>query len=148
MCNTYYMLYVLHFTPSTKNKKMKIKKDSKYYFGDPCYVIKDDEDWDRFCDEFQHSGSLNIIRLKNGAICYAASTTYGDGCYSVKISEKEQEIIGEVFVDAGVLSVIEIIDDWYINPTPSDGVVFTATEDGVFEVEDCNWQGVISCITG
>lgn len=74
----------------------------KYYVGDPCYVIND-ENWRKIClnmdwDKHSNCGEKNIIRIGDDSY-YEATTKYGDGGY--------KDNSGRMYsVDAGVIGVV------------------------------------------
>jgi hypothetical protein len=92
----------------TNNTIQKVLPAGLYFFGDPCYVL-DDQDWLRFChyfDNFFASSdavvSDSLIELNeewNGTI--ANYTAYGDGEY-----ESDCESF-TCFVDSGMIGLVE-----------------------------------------
>jgi len=76
-----------------------------YYVGDPCYVIRDDNEWREFLEllgkaEEARGGPMlpHIIRFK-GHDCFVSSTNTGDGLYRDQSGT-------EYPVDAGMLAAI------------------------------------------
>ena len=89
----------------------------KYWIGDPCYVFPDEghmeSKWDELLDVVEFF-KTPYGELDNGKIkVWAASTAYGDGCYTANN--------GKTFrVDAGLLGIVpqETVD--YLGRTDSD----------------------------
>ena len=80
----------------------------KYWIGDPCYVLDDDNgdfDWGtfcRFCFQGDSSGRKNEGIVTHQGITFAYfGTAYGDGAYV----DQEGNLYG---VDAGMLGCIPI----------------------------------------
>ena len=81
----------------------------KYWIGDPCYAIKN-ENWSKMIDETGCFGLELEIPVKNwdngfyeynGEICFTDGTRYGDGCYS--------DNFGNGYgVDAGMIGILPI----------------------------------------
>jgi len=84
----------------------------RYYIGDPCYVVTDDEEWEEIGAQTGWFGSEPFagydenLFLKKGKECWAESTAWGDGCYQGSDG-------GEYWVDAGLIGIVpvEAIDD-------------------------------------
>ncbi len=71
-------------------------KAGKYYVGDPCYVIRDDE-WKEL---LAHSDFFNCGYYQwKGHRMFTASTAHGDGCFM----DNEGREYG---VDAGVIGIV------------------------------------------
>ncbi len=73
----------------------------RYYVGDPCYVIDDDEVWSEVCD-FMFSGKGNNegqFTLKDGRTLVIYGTRYGDGTYESNLGTRHS-------VDAGVIGAM------------------------------------------
>lgn len=76
----------------------------KYYIGDPCYVIPDD-DWMDYLDTYpKHpdpaAGWIDGIQVQyKGKPCWHDGTAYGDGGYFDQFGR-------EYSVDAGIIGVI------------------------------------------
>ena len=94
----------------------------KYYVGDPCYVISN-ENWIPFLENVGYFGTHT--KADNGDIvvnwyeglfsynfrtCFAHNTAWGDGIYQLV---EDHKIINEIWVDAGVISIMpfDAIDD-------------------------------------
>jgi hypothetical protein len=80
----------------------------KYYIGDPCYAVKD-ENWSKLCDETHCFGSENLkyevpwngLFSYNNEICFTDGTKYGDGCF--------QDNYGREYgVDAGLIGIMPL----------------------------------------
>lgn len=91
------------------------------YMGDPCYVIPYDK-WDDFCDlmfdgenEFNDRESVRVFELDTGEKSYWFGTAHGDGVYYL---EENHGVVGEMGVDAGMLS---IIPRSFLNKVLTDG---------------------------
>jgi hypothetical protein len=89
----------------------------KYYIGDPCYAIKD-ENWIPLLDDTGYLGLHKekengepLVNWDDGLFsyrfrtCFAHGTAYGDGCYMSNTGL-------EFGVDAGLLSIIpfDVVD--------------------------------------
>lgn len=109
-------------------------KKGKYYIGDPCYVIKEYDEWNNllketnfFDEEKEHS--------YRGLPMLASRTAYGDGCY-------EDNKGREYSVDAGLLGIIPLaaIDKNVL--TSEENIIdfkkdFIVTiDDGIFEFDN------------
>ena len=78
-------------------------KTGKYYIGDPCYVVEDQNDWIKLLEDTNYFKNKN--QSYKGQPIYCGGTAYGDGCYE---SNK-----GKCYgVDAGLLGImpVEVID--------------------------------------
>ena len=76
-------------------------KAGKYFVGDPCYVIRNDE-WEDILKYTQFFGAFGIGQwggFWKGYKMFSASTAYGDGCYT----DNEGREYG---VDAGMLGIV------------------------------------------
>lgn len=94
---------ILTIVNELKGQNMeKIFKAGKYYIGDPCYVISDDN-WSAFCDKLFSLSQLNDSAGGNfdffGSSVFAASTMWGDGEY-------EDQDGNSYGVDAGLLGCV------------------------------------------
>lgn len=103
----------------------------RYYIGDPCYVITNEDEWEEVGAQTGWFGSEpfaaydeNLFLLK-GKECWANPTAWGDGCYFSSDGD-------EYWVDAGIIGIIpvECIDD---SPEFRGGYMFN-TFDKSFEV--------------
>ena len=86
-------------------------KPGKYWIGDPCYVYPDGK-WSAFCNElFLDKDDMKFIQ---GFHCFG--TAYGDGVYNLYQKDKiiGKNIMGELGVDAGLLSIIpmKLVKSW------------------------------------
>ncbi len=73
----------------------------RYYVGDLCYVIEDDEVWSEVCD-FMFDGKGNNegqFTLKDGRTLVIYGTRYGDGTYHSNVGTEHS-------VDAGVIGAM------------------------------------------
>jgi hypothetical protein len=73
----------------------------RYYVGDLCYVIDDDEVWSEVCD-FMFAGKGNNegqFTLKDGRTFVIYGTRYGDGTYESNLGTSHS-------VDAGVIGAM------------------------------------------
>ena len=114
----------------------------RYYIGDPCYVIRE-EDWNKVCDEmFKDSEDFEcmIIKILEKPF-FIGRTAYGDGTYR----DQENHQYG---VDSGSLGAVpvEIIKNLGIDMFCYDfpnGLVITY-KDGNFDfggiVINTNWE--------
>jgi hypothetical protein len=82
----------------------------QYYVGDPCYLIRDDDEWKDFLalvwaaeqekDENGKSGyEKGIVVEYRGQACFVCATNVGDGCY-------RDQYGAEYPVDAGMIAAI------------------------------------------
>jgi hypothetical protein len=73
----------------------------RYYVGDLCYVIEDDEVWSEVCD-FMFDGkgdNEGQVTLKDGRTIVIYGTRYGDGTYQSNLGTSHS-------VDAGVIGAM------------------------------------------
>ncbi len=73
----------------------------RYYVGDPCYVIDDDEVWSEVC-EFMFAGkgdNEGQFTLKDGRTIVIYGTLWGDGTYKSNLGTRHS-------VDAGVIGAM------------------------------------------
>lgn len=74
----------------------------KYWLGDPCYVIRDSEEWTHVCHE-SYEDNDEPIQIKNG-ITILFGTSYGDGEYT--------DNFGRTFlVDSGTIGLVSYEHD-------------------------------------
>lgn len=76
-----------------------------YYIGDLCYVIQDEELWNKMCEEHFSKGFNGKFEKAENLTIWNCSTYYGDGCYED----------GDNYfypVDSGSIGVV-LIDDNY-----------------------------------
>ncbi|NLK64953.1 MAG: hypothetical protein GX289_07650 [Tissierellia bacterium] len=100
-------------------------KTGKYYIGDPCYVVEDQNDWIKLLEDTNYFENKN--QSYKGQPIYCGGTAYGDGCYE---SNK-----GKCYgVDAGLLGImpVEVID---IPETEAEFLGSIETFDKDFDVE-------------
>jgi hypothetical protein len=82
-----------------------------YYIGDPCYLIRDSDDWKDFLallwaaeqltDENGKTGlETGVIFDWKGARCFVTATNCGDGCY-------RDQYGAQYPVDAGMIAVVK-----------------------------------------
>ena len=77
---------------------MSVKfKAGKYYIGDPCYVVKEHEDWMKLLEDTNYFQNDN--QTYKGFPIFASGTAYGDGCYY----DQEGREYG---VDAGLIGIV------------------------------------------
>jgi hypothetical protein len=114
-----------------KNHKTNFKA-GKYYVGDLCYVVNDNN-WDKLLDDTDYFGN-NDLKFKDEVI-FASNTAYGDGTYYDNKGRKYS-------VDAGLIGVMPfgVIDE---NEIGKGGQIiefekdFKAyEEDGKFYIDD------------
>lgn len=91
-------------------KERHISLQGKFWVGDPCYIFADNA-WQKLCElmypnhnepDFNDRDSVRVVEV-DGVKCYLFGTAHGDGTYELK---RSGEVIGELGVDAGMLSVI------------------------------------------
>lgn len=107
----------------------------KYYIGDPCYVIDDDEWMDALqstryfnlfvngdCEgEYNEKDDQHGVFERDGTLFAVSSTAYGDGEYPcVSLGS----LVGTCGVDAGLIGAIplEMIDLDAVNKNYSQGI--------------------------
>ena len=107
-------------------------KAGKYYIGDLCYVVSDDN-WDKLLDETNYLEDKNISYKEFPIWCN--STSYGDGTYT----DREGR---EYSVDAGIIGVmpVEAMDQ-----TSDGGNIIEFKND--FETDYCDGIFFIGDIT-
>jgi len=71
----------------------------KYYIGDPCYVIRDNDKWAKVCERMEHNPALQTSVL--GLDIFLARTQYGDGTYTDRQNNKYS-------VDSGTIGAVPI----------------------------------------
>lgn len=100
---------------------MKKFKAGKYYVGDPCYVISD-ENWMPLLESTKYFENEN--QEYKGQQIFTEGTAHGDGCFTDNFGR-------EYGVDAGLIGIIpfEVIDD---NRTGDGGQIIEFEKD--FEV--------------
>jgi len=106
-------------------RKIMRMKTGKYYIGDPCYVVEDQNDWIKLLEDTNYFKNKN--QSYKGQPIYCGGTAYGDGCYE---SNK-----GKCYgVDAGLLGImpVEVID---IPETEAEFLGSIETFDKDFDVE-------------
>jgi hypothetical protein len=79
----------------------EICRVSKYYIGDPCYVIEGGK-WSSFMERVFGDGDTPDYSTLP---FFMAGTTYGDGCYHLYTGEQK---VAELGVDSGTLAAIPI----------------------------------------
>jgi hypothetical protein len=84
----------------TTTYKSYIIPAGKYWLGDPCYVIKD-QDWLVFCNEYSSNDTEGnaYVTLPDSTPVLAFSTYHGDGFYMDQHGN-------EYCVDAGLIGLI------------------------------------------
>ena len=82
--------------------KMTAPAPVKYYVGDLCYVMHDDE-WDEVCALVPYDNSESTFRLKDGRRFFLLSTAYGDGTYFDHEGRSYS-------VDSGTIGAIKVDD--------------------------------------
>jgi hypothetical protein len=83
-----------------------------YFIGDPCYIIRDDDDWEKIGNATNWFGCDDDIAFPdppkdwddglyhwNGNPCFASHTRYGDGVYVISKGKRE------IWVDSGTIGV-------------------------------------------
>jgi hypothetical protein len=89
------------------------------WFGDPCYVVPEDQ-WLHFCNlmfAYEEKNKLErhyvgeVTDESTGLNWYCWNTAYGDGCYTLQVNGNSVASLG---VDAGMLSAIpmRLIKHW------------------------------------
>ena len=76
-------------------------KAGKYYIGDPCYVVPDEE-WDGILEHTQFFGCNGVGAWGGewkGFRMFSGSTAFGDGCYT----DNQGRVYG---VDAGMIGIV------------------------------------------
>ena len=85
----------------TGQKKAGSLPKGKYFIGDPCYIINDN-DWFTFLD-IQKEAGVPIFKWR-GEKCFAMGTWGGDGTFPTYINGKRAK--EDLFADAGMMSCI------------------------------------------
>lgn len=85
----------------------------KYLITDPCYDVKDHDKWIKLIMNDSNTDMLDPEdwvgrKTDNGVIVDASRTNNGDG--SCKFED------GEVGVDSGTVAIIEVADDFTLEP--------------------------------
>lgn len=89
------------------------------WFGDPCYVVPDDQ-WSHFCNKLfdyekrEEPGNHYIGEVhdeETGIGWYCWNTAFGDGCYSLEL---DGNTVAKLGVDAGMLAAIPmtLVNHW------------------------------------
>lgn len=93
----------------------------KYYLGDPCYSVPDDE-WDSLLGSCNYFLDSAVGTCPNGLKVLSFGTAFGDGCYS--------DNTGRLFpVDAGMIGLTPVLEGWNRDDCGC------GIEDGVYLVE-------------
>lgn len=98
-----------------------------YYFGDPCYALRDC--WDEAIEDtnFMEDFSNTKFRFRAGDTAYGDGTYLGSGMFAGK----------EFGVDAGLLGFVPIDEmTSTIDEVKGSGVIVEMPEPFVFEVDD------------
>ena len=94
--------------PKSKTTEVTLPK-GKYYIGDLCHVIKDDDVWSELCKLTFNNGSplQGKFKLSDGREFVLFRTYIGDGVYDV---EYRGVHVGYVPVDSGTIGAILVKD--------------------------------------
>lgn len=134
-------------------KKLDIngyKFDGQVILTDPCYVLGHVSSspylWSEFCNLLFANGGGSVARdgtffEVDGYVMFVCDTKDGDGCYPV--TDKQGSVIGNLSVDAGMLSVmpqglvdrIKEFDRWDL-VLVADGGDIEVLGEGDFKVGD------------
>lgn len=78
----------------------------RYFIGDPCYVIRDDQRWSTLCRQLGDEGRGGLITIGNHQLV-AFGTACGDGLYHDRDGHHYS-------VDAGMIGAVpkDAVDDW------------------------------------
>jgi len=134
----------------------RVKKMSRWYLGDPCYVIPDAE-WHDFCEKTYDENNTkdcrghmdSIINWKGQTITIWSNG--GDGSWQF---DALRDINGNntFFVDAGIFCVIDLdnLDEIRYDDIDRLGLIFDKepdlyVEDGVVYVNDKHDDSVVEC---
>jgi hypothetical protein len=103
--------------------------NGQYLVTDPCYVIRDDSAWSKFCKKlFEGGDTENNWLLVDGELVYAWGTADGDGSYPVYVNG---ELSGEACVDSGTLAFVPMGLVKKINPGLARSVLASEDSAGV-----------------
>lgn len=129
------------------NRSVQLK--GKYFIGDPCYAISDDNDWQELCKlmfpngvaEFDDSNNIRVVEIEhNNKVykCYLFGTAYGDGSYPLC---KDGDLVDHLGVDAGMLSLIpaELLQKENYGESVHCGVFMDIDEDDMMLVNNGNF---------
>lgn len=97
-----------------------------YWLTDPCYVIRNNEDWWKVCDSFDENGNV-CVKLDNGSIV-AAFSVNNDGCYTDQNNNN-------YYVDSGTIGLVSVDYNPDYNSNNS-GQMIEFHEDTVCSLED------------
>jgi hypothetical protein len=106
-------------------KKVQKFEAGRYYVGDLCYVVED-ENWIPLLEETNYLEGENI-KYKNRSI-FSARTAYGDGVYIDNYGH-------EYAVDAGIIGIMPM-DIVHHNPSMSGGMIWEFDEEFMVSAED------------
>ena len=74
----------------------------KYYVGDLCYVLSDNE-WQEVCQLMSYDNGMEKLKLSSGKEICLSNTAYGDGTYT-------DEEGREYWVDSGTIGCVLVSD--------------------------------------
>lgn len=114
-----------------KTKNTVEFKAGKYYIGDPCYVIKDDTLWQKFCNDLEKTnyGSKKPLFI-NGIKVFSKSTHHGDGIYFDQFKKK-------YLVDSGMIGCVpvELVQNKRYKTVLFEKDFEAYEKDGIFYIE-------------
>jgi hypothetical protein len=76
----------------------RLFKAGKYYIGDICYVVNDNN-WSKILEDTNHFKNRNFEY--KGKKCFVDRTAYGDGLYTDQYDKK-------YYVDAGIIGIMSV----------------------------------------
>jgi hypothetical protein len=85
-----------------------IIKPGKYFIGDPCYAIPDD-DWSDLLDHVDMFNDDSKLHMFKGRLVWAAGTSHGDGVYKGDGYIEGKEYSHSFPVDAGLIGITELL---------------------------------------
>jgi hypothetical protein len=100
----------------------------KYWLADPCYVIRDNQDWWKVCDSFSDDKKNTSVKLDNGCHVFAFNVS-NDGTYY------DQENT-EYFVDSGTIGLVSVEYNPDYSTTRGNGRMVEFKEETVCFLED------------
>ena len=110
-------------------------KAGKYWIGDPCYYISDDN-WDDVCNQIYDGASSSIDGMfinADGKEFIVIRTRWGDGCYA--LNNYYTGRVANLGVDAGLLSIIPVSLDTPLGKK-SGGIVIELEKDVPFSADN------------
>ena len=132
---------------TTNNRLTAHFENADIIFVDPCYIVKDGDIWETYCEDFSANKNLDKLGCSQG-ICLHVGDVYPE----VLADENTEEILGEICSDSNNIACLNLDEVLAYNPDFADDldsgiVIRNFTGEVIFETVETSYYDEVLPIT-